>query len=61
VEQGREVALTWGLTGEQIALLSSATRGRNAVSARTLFEELHGAVTAEAVEFFLAATAHHGL
>jgi ATP-dependent DNA helicase RecQ len=61
VEQGREVALTWGLAGEQIALLSSAIRGRNAVSARTLFEELHGAVTAEAIEFFLAATANQGL
>jgi superfamily II DNA helicase RecQ len=60
-EERREISLVSVLSMEELAILSSAVRGRSNISARTLFEELHGAVSAEAIELFLAArTIGHG-
>jgi ATP-dependent DNA helicase RecQ len=60
-EERREIPLASVLSLEELAILSSAVRGRNNISPRTLFEELHGAVSAEAIELFLAArTIGHG-
>ena len=54
VVEGNRIPLERVLTDQELAILQQSTRGRT-VSARRLFEELHGAVGAEAIELFLAA------
>ena len=53
VAEGKEVPLERVLTDQELNILRQSTRGRE-TSARRLFEELHGAVGAEAIELFLA-------
>jgi ATP-dependent DNA helicase RecQ len=57
VDEGLEVPPEWALSAEKIERIEAACRGRNAVSLRTLIDEMQGAVLPGEIELYLAATA----